>query len=182
MGGARQLAMVLASGVENGGAIHESTGDRGRYRNIRIYRCRPDRTEHTVEQAFNGRDGLRLAIDGNFDVAVVDRMLPGLDGLSLVKTLRKNGIKTSVLFLTNLGGIDDRVEGLNAGGDDYLVKPFAFSELLARVNALGRRKTAPAAETMLRIGDLEMNSLIAPLRARVNQSSCSHGSLNCWSA
>ena len=114
---------------------------------------------HTVEQAFNGRDGLRLAIDGNYDVAVVDRMLPGLDGLTLVRTLRKNGIKTSILFLTNLGGIDDRVEGLNAGGDDYLVKPFAFSELLARVNALGRRKTAPAAETMLRIGDLEMNLL-----------------------
>jgi two-component system, OmpR family, response regulator len=112
---------------------------------------------HVVDHALNGREGLLLAGAGSYEVAVVDRMLPGLDGLSLVKTLRGNGIRTSILFLTNLGGIDDRVEGLNAGGDDYLVKPFAFSELLARVNALGRRPTMSAAETMLRVADLEMN-------------------------
>ena len=94
---------------------------------------------HIVDHARDGCEGLSLAGGGGYEVAVIDRMLPGLDGLSLVKTLRGGGVKTAVLFLTNLGGIDDRVDGLDAGGDDYLVKPFAFSELLARVNALGRR-------------------------------------------
>lgn len=114
---------------------------------------------HVVDRAGNGREGLFLAGDGAYDVVIVDRMLPGLDGLSLVKTLRGDGIGTAVLFLTNLGGIDDRVEGLDAGGDDYLVKPFAFSELLARVNALGRRPVISAAETVLRVADLEMELL-----------------------
>jgi two-component system OmpR family response regulator len=114
---------------------------------------------HVVDRAFNGCEGLYLAGGGNYEVAVVDRMLPGLDGLSLVKTLREKGVSTPILFLTNLGGIDDRVEGLNAGGDDYLVKPFAFSELLARVNALGRRPAKAAAEVVLRIADLEMDLL-----------------------
>ncbi len=114
---------------------------------------------HVVDRAGNGREGLLLAGGGAYDVAIVDRMLPGLDGLSLVKTLRGDDIGTAVLFLTNLGGIDDRVEGLDAGGDDYLVKPFAFSELLARVNALGRRPVISAAETMLRFADLEMDLL-----------------------
>ena len=114
---------------------------------------------HVVDRAANGREGLFLAGGSPYDVAIVDRMLPGLDGLSLVKTLRGNGIGTAVLFLTNLGGIDDRVEGLDAGGDDYLVKPFAFSELLARVNALGRRPVISAAETVLRFADLEMDLL-----------------------
>lgn len=114
---------------------------------------------HVVDHALNGHDGLFLAGGGGYEVAVVDRMLPGLDGLSLVKTLRNDGVGTAVLFLTNLDGIDDRVEGLEAGGDDYLVKPFAFSELLARVNALGRRPTMGAAETVLRAGDLEMDIL-----------------------
>jgi two-component system, OmpR family, response regulator len=111
---------------------------------------------HVVDHARNGPDGLSLAGAGSYEVAVVDRMLPGLDGLSLVKALRRDGIKTAILFLTNLGGIDDRVEGLDAGGDDYLIKPFALSELLARVNALGRRPAAPA-DTVLRIADLEMD-------------------------
>jgi two-component system, OmpR family, response regulator len=112
---------------------------------------------HHVDHASNGREGLFLAGTGNYEVAVVDRMLPGLDGLALVKTLRRQGDRTPILFLTNLGGIDDRVEGLDAGGDDYLVKPFAFSELLARVNALGRRPTKAPTEISLRAGDLEMN-------------------------
>jgi two-component system OmpR family response regulator len=112
---------------------------------------------HVVDYASNGREGLSLAGRGGYEVAIVDRMLPGLDGLSLVKALRDGGIGTAVLFLTNLGGIDDRVEGLEAGGDDYLVKPFAFSELLARVNALGRRPPMNAVETVLRVADLEIN-------------------------
>ena len=92
-----------------------------------------------------------------YDILVVDRMLPGLDGLSLVRALRAVGQKVPVIFLTSLGGVDDRVDGLNVGGDDYLVKPFAFSELLARVNALARRPHLKDAETVLRVGDLEMD-------------------------
>ncbi|MEJ2433738.1 MAG: response regulator transcription factor [Pseudolabrys sp.] len=112
---------------------------------------------HVVDYAGSGREGLLLAGSGGYDVAIVDRMLPGLDGLSLVKMLRDKGVGTAVLFLTNLGGIDDRVEGLEAGGDDYLVKPFALPELLARVNALGRRPAIGAAETVLRVADLELD-------------------------
>ena len=114
---------------------------------------------HLVDHARDGCEGLSLAGSGGYEVAVIDRMLPGLDGVSLVKALRGDGVKTAVLFLTNLGGIDDRVEGLNAGGDDYLVKPFAFSELLARVNALGRRPVTAAINTVLRVADLEMDLL-----------------------
>jgi two-component system OmpR family response regulator len=110
---------------------------------------------HVVDLASDGNTGLSLAGGRAYDVAIVDRMLPGLDGLSLVKTLRARGIPSAVLFLTNLGGIDDRVEGLEAGGDDYLVKPFAMAELLARVNALGRRPST--SETVLRVGGLELD-------------------------
>jgi two-component system OmpR family response regulator len=92
-----------------------------------------------------------------YDILIVDRMLPGLDGLSLVRALRAVGSKVPVLFLTSLGGVDDRVDGLNVGGDDYLVKPFAFTELLARVNALARRPHMKEADTVLRVGDLEMD-------------------------
>ena len=114
---------------------------------------------HTVDLAGAGRDGLFLATGECYDLLVVDRMLPELDGLTIVKTIRASGDKTPVLFLTALGGIDDRVTGLDAGGDDYLVKPFAFSELLARINALGRRPPITAAETVLRVEDLEMDLL-----------------------
>jgi two-component system OmpR family response regulator len=112
---------------------------------------------HTVDHAPDGRDGLFLAAGAAYDVIIVDRMLPGLDGLAIVKTIRGAGIKTPALFLTTLGGIDDRVEGLEAGGDDYLVKPFAFAELLARVNALARRPPMTVVETTLRVADLEMD-------------------------
>jgi two-component system OmpR family response regulator len=112
---------------------------------------------HVAEKVADGRDGLARAMDEPFDILVVDRMLPGLDGLSLVKTLRAVGNKVPVLFLTSLGGVDDRVDGLDVGGDDYLVKPFAFSELMARVNALARRPHLKDAETVLRVGDLEMD-------------------------
>jgi two-component system OmpR family response regulator len=86
-------------------------------------------------------------------------MLPGIDGLGIVKTIRGAGVKTPVLFLTTLGGIDDRVEGLEAGGDDYLVKPFAFAELLARMNALARRSSPTEVQTLLRVADLELDLL-----------------------
>lgn len=114
---------------------------------------------HTVDLAATGRDGLFLAVGERYDLMVVDRMLPELDGLSIVKTVRTAGIETPVLFLTALGGVDDRVTGLDAGGDDYLVKPFAFSELLARINALARRPPVTSAETVLRVEDLEMDLL-----------------------
>jgi len=95
---------------------------------------------HSVDSAQDGYEGLLLAKEGRHDLLVVDRMLPDLDGLTLVKTLRAAGHQAPVLFLTTMCGIDDRVEGLNAGADDYLVKPFAFTELVARVNALLRRR------------------------------------------
>jgi two-component system OmpR family response regulator len=112
---------------------------------------------HVVDRAANGRDGLFLAAGERYDVLIVDRMLPELDGLAIVKTIRGAGLKVPVLFLTALDGIDDRVEGLEAGGDDYLVKPFAFAELSARVNALARRPALAAAGTILQVGDLQMD-------------------------
>lgn len=112
---------------------------------------------HTAELCRNGRDGLIAAQTSDFDVLVVDRMLPDLDGLSLVRTLRAAKNLTPALFLTALGGIDDRIEGLNAGGDDYLVKPFAFGELSARINALARRPQLREAEVVLSAGDLRMD-------------------------
>ncbi|MFO1069801.1 MAG: response regulator transcription factor [Geminicoccaceae bacterium] len=116
---------------------------------------------HSVDVANTGRDGLLLAASGSFDALIVDRMLPELDGLNVVKTLRATGNKTPVLFLSALGEVDDRVKGLRAGGDDYLVKPFAFSELLARLEALSRRSQlgGDAPETVLRYEDLSMDLL-----------------------
>jgi len=114
---------------------------------------------HAVDRSENGTDGLTLASGAGYDVMVIDRMLPGVDGLSIVKTVRAAGVKSPVLLLTTLGGVSDRVEGLEAGADDYLVKPFAFAELLARVNALARRLPLTDGETVLRVGDLEMNRL-----------------------
>lgn len=112
---------------------------------------------HVAETVCDGRDGLSQAMGEEYDMLVVDRMLPGLDGLSLVHALRAAGRRLPVIFLTSLGGVDDRVDGLNAGADDYLIKPFAFSELLARVNALARRPPMREAETVLRVGDLGMD-------------------------
>jgi two-component system OmpR family response regulator len=114
---------------------------------------------HVVDLAATGRDGLFLATEGGHDVLIVDRMLPGLDGIGLVQALRGTGVKAPVLFLTALGGVGDRVRGLDAGGDDYLVKPFAFAELLARVNALARRPPLSDTPTVLQAGDLEMDLL-----------------------
>ncbi len=101
---------------------------------------------HKVEVCSNGKQALTLCMGGNFDVAIIDRMLPGLDGLSLVKALRAAKIGTPILLLTSLSGVNDRVEGLEAGADDYLTKPFAFSELIARVTALSRRAVLKSTE------------------------------------
>jgi two-component system, OmpR family, response regulator len=121
---------------------------------------------HLITQAATGTEGLVCALGDGFDLLIVDRMIPGLDGLNLVKSLRATGRHTSVLFLTALGGVEDRVSGLNAGGDDYLVKPFAFSELAARVAALGRRPRTAAAETRLHLLDLELDLLSRTVRRR----------------
>ncbi|MDE2357513.1 MAG: response regulator transcription factor [Alphaproteobacteria bacterium] len=112
---------------------------------------------HVCEQAHDGEAGLLAADSQAFDVMVVDRMMPKLDGLSMVETLRRRGDATPVLFLSALGEIHDRVSGLNAGGDDYLVKPYALAELVARVEALARRRETGAVQTLLKVGDLEMD-------------------------
>ena len=114
---------------------------------------------HVVDQSEDGRDGLFLASEAAYDVMVIDRMLPRVDGLAIVKTVRAAGVKAPVLMLTTLSGVNDRVEGLEAGADDYLVKPFAFAELLARVNALARRPPITGEESVLRVADLEMDRL-----------------------
>ncbi|MBB5573922.1 MULTISPECIES: winged helix-turn-helix domain-containing protein [Rhizobium] len=112
---------------------------------------------HVCDMLSDGQDGLFHAIRETYDIFIIDRMLPGLDGLSIMRSMRAAGVKTPALFLTAIAGIDDRVEGLEAGADDYLVKPFAFSELLARVNALARRPPTVSEKTMLQVADLTMD-------------------------
>ncbi len=114
---------------------------------------------HTVDHAEDGKNGMYLALESRYDVAIIDRMLPGTDGLSIVRAMRASDIDTPVLILSALGEVDDRVMGLRAGGDDYLVKPFAFAELLARVDALTRRRDADSPATTLSVDDLEMDLL-----------------------
>lgn len=112
---------------------------------------------HVTDLLRDGREALIQGLHETYDVIVLDRMLPGLDGLSVVKSLRSAAVTTPVLFLTAVGGLDDRVDGLEAGADDYLVKPFAFSELMARINALARRPPAQSERTVLRVADLELD-------------------------
>ena len=115
---------------------------------------------HVAEHAADGLAGYGRASDGDYDVLIVDRMLPKMDGLSLISGLREQGVETPALILSALGQVDDRVKGLRAGGDDYLPKPYAFSELLARVEALARRRVGPKGEeTQYRVGDLELDRL-----------------------
>ncbi len=124
---------------------------------------------HVVEHADNGRDGLFLAASEAFDAIILDRMLPGgIDGLHLLETLRAQDNTTPVMFLSALAQVDERVRGLKAGGDDYLTKPFAFAELLARVEALTRRGKSDAPQTKIVVGDLEMELLSRTVR-RVGQ-------------
>jgi len=112
---------------------------------------------HDPVHAADGAEGLIAAQKGDYDVYVVDRMMPRLDGVSMVETLRREGDQTPVLFLSALGEVEDRVTGLKAGGDDYLVKPYAFAELIARVEALARRRETGSVQTVLKVGDLEMD-------------------------
>jgi two-component system OmpR family response regulator len=119
---------------------------------------------HVADHAAEGKDGLFLAASEKYDAMIIDRMLPGLDGLSIIKMLRATGCQLPAIFLTTMAGIDDRVEGLDAGADDYLVKPFAFSELLARLCALLRRPPVSEIITVLRTADLEMDLLKRTVR------------------
>ncbi len=114
---------------------------------------------HGADAAADGDTGLAMARDGNYDVLIVDRMLPKRDGLTLIETLRGEGARTPALILSALGSVDDRVKGLRSGGDDYLTKPYAFSELLARVEALGRRSEPEATTTRYIVGDLVLDRL-----------------------
>ncbi|HVW58314.1 MAG TPA: response regulator transcription factor [Rhizobiaceae bacterium] len=112
---------------------------------------------HILQSVSNGHDALFIATKESFDLLIADRMVPGLDGLSAIKAIRAAGVKIPIIILTAIGGVDDRVEGLEAGADDYLVKPFAFSELLARVNALSRRPPLKAEKTLLTVADLQLD-------------------------
>ncbi len=114
---------------------------------------------HVVDVIEDGKEAMIQCMQTQYDVLVVDRMLPSMDGLSLLKAIRAAGIKTPAIFLTAVSGVDDRVAGLEAGGDDYLTKPFAFSELLARVNALGRRPAESVEQTNMQVADLHMDLL-----------------------
>jgi DNA-binding response OmpR family regulator len=113
--------------------------------------------QHIVELAFDGETALDLAAQGGFDLIIMDVMLPSKDGVNVTRELRSSGVASPVLMLTARDAVEDRVRGLDAGADDYLVKPFAFDELLARVRALGRRRTEPLGTTQLRVGDLTLD-------------------------
>lgn len=112
---------------------------------------------HSIDFATDGNEGLKQALTGNYDVMVVDRMLPGRDGLSIIRLLRADNNHTPVLVLSAMGEVDDRIEGLRSGGDDYLVKPYAFGELVARLDALGRRNPRIISHSVLTVGDLELH-------------------------
>lgn len=119
---------------------------------------------HSVDTAANGRDGLFAATTQQFDLVVLDRMLPEVDGLTVLRTLRASGTRVPVLLLSALGEVDQRVAGLRAGADDYLVKPFAFSELEARIEALARRTAPEGPATVLKVGDLELDLMTRGVR------------------
>ena len=116
-------------------------------------------TGYTIEHSADGRDGLARATQNKYDVIIADRQLPFMDGLAIIGAMREKGDRTPVLILSALGTVDDRVHGLKAGGDDYLTKPFAFAELLARIEALSRRSASIAEVTRLQVGDLELDLL-----------------------
>ena len=121
---------------------------------------------YSVDLAADGEDGLKRARTADYVVMTVDRMLPRIDGIEVIRRLRDEGVMTPALILSALGEIDDRVRGLRAGGDDYLVKPFASREMLARVDALARRSATVVKETILRVGDLEIDLLTRVVRRR----------------
>lgn len=141
MTGTRRRILVVEDDNETGHQLVDFLSTRG----------------YQVDLAINGDDGLRLARTAEYGVMTIDRMLPGIDGISIIRRLRNDGIATPALIISALGEVDDRVRGLRAGGDDYLVKPFAFVELLARVEALARRSVVAAKDTILHVGDLELD-------------------------
>ncbi|MFO7786499.1 MAG: response regulator transcription factor [Halospina sp.] len=117
-------------------------------------------SDYVVDHATDGKEGMTMAASGDYDVMIIDRMLPGMDGLNIIKTIRATGNQTPVLILSALGDVDARVEGLRGGGDDYLTKPFSFTELLARLDVLARRaRSGGDTETVLKVADLEMDLL-----------------------
>src|SRR6516225_189853 len=141
MTGARRRILVVADDPETAGQLVDSL----------------TANDYLLDVAASGNDGLSLGRSDEYAVITIDRMLPDLDGIAVMQHLRQDGIATPILIISALGEIDDRVRGLRAGGDDYLVKPFAFAELLARVEALARRSATVVRETVLRVGDLEVD-------------------------
>jgi two-component system, OmpR family, response regulator len=141
MAGVRRRILVVEDDLETAGQLVESLSTNG----------------YQVDLATTGNDALSRGRSADYAVMTIDRMLPDIDGIAVMQRLREEGIVTPVLIVSALGEIDDRVRGLRAGGDDYLVKPFAFAELLARVEALARRSATVVKETLLRVGDLEMD-------------------------
>ena len=137
----RRRILVIEDDLETARQLVDFLGSRG----------------YQVDLALNGSDGLHLGLSSAYAVLAIDRMLPGVDGLAIIRQLRHAGIDTPALIISALGEVDDRVRGLRGGGDDYLVKPFAFAELLARVEALARRSATVVKETVLRVGDLELD-------------------------
>jgi two-component system, OmpR family, response regulator len=141
MEGARRRILVIEDDSETASQIVEALAARG----------------YAVDLAANGEDGLERARSAAYAVMAIDRLLPGIDGIAVIRRLRDDGIVTPALIVSALGEVDDRVRGLRAGGDDYLVKPFAFAELVARVEALARRSDSVVKDTVLRAGDLELD-------------------------
>jgi two-component system, OmpR family, response regulator len=141
MAGSRRRVLVIEDDPETGEQLVESLAANG----------------YQVDLAVNGNEGLSRALASQYAVMTIDRMLPGIDGIAIIRRLREGGITTPALIISALGEVDDRVRGLRAGGDDYLVKPFAFAELLARVEALARRSATVVKETVLRVGDLKLD-------------------------
>jgi two-component system OmpR family response regulator len=141
MPGGRRRILVIEDDPETAGQLAESLTTSG----------------YQVDLAVNGNDGVSRGRSADYAVMTIDRMLPDIDGIAVIRRLREDGVATPALIVSALGEVDDRVRGLRAGGDDYLVKPFAFAELLARVEALARRSATVVKETVLRVGDLAMD-------------------------
>src|SRR5258706_6910500 len=154
MTGVRRRILVVEDDAETARQLVESLATNG----------------YQVDLAANGSDALSRGHSADYAVMTIDRMLPDIDGLAVMQRLREDGVATPVLIVSALGEIDDRVRGLRAGGDDYLVKPFAFAELLARVEALARRSATVVKETVLRVGDLELDLLARTVRRGGGQS------------
>ena len=150
MAGGRRRILIIEDDPETAGQLVDSLATSG----------------YQVDLAVDGDDGLSRGRSGEYAVMTIDRMLPGTDGVTVIRRLREGGIVTPTLIISALGEVDDRVRGLRAGGDDYLVKPIAFAELLARVEALARRSTTVVKETVLRVGDLELDLVSRTVRRR----------------